>query len=85
MTIGNHTCSHNMQVFWQFTIQYQFVQDVKCDNAIKTVLGQDFKTNLVRFPGGSHHKSYENELLNAGFKLYRLEYRKWRCKKIKCT
>jgi len=32
-------------------------------------LGQDFKTNLVRFPGGSfNHKSYKNALQEAGFK-----------------
>lgn len=67
--IGNHTYSHNIKYFGNYTPQ-GFVQDVKkCDNAIKSVLGQDFKTNLVRFPGGSfNHKSYENELLNAGFK-----------------
>lgn len=66
--IGNHTYSHNIKYFGNHTPQ-TFVQDVKkCDDAIRKVLGQDFKTNLVRFPGGSfNHKSYENELLNAGF------------------
>lgn len=68
-TIGNHTYSHNIKYFGSHTPQ-TFVQDVKkCDESIKRVLGQDFKTNLVRFPGGSfNHKSYENELLGAGFK-----------------
>lgn len=67
--VGNHTYSHNIKYFGNYTPQ-NFVQDVKrCDDSIKRVLGQDFKTNLVRFPGGSfNHKSYEQELLNAGFK-----------------
>ncbi|BDR66351.1 polysaccharide deacetylase [Clostridium tetani] len=67
--IGNHTYNHNIKYFGNYTPQ-SFVQDVKkCDDSIRRVLGQDFKTNLVRFPGGSfNHKSYENELLKAGFK-----------------
>lgn len=68
-SIGNHTYSHKIRYSGAYTPE-AFVQDVKrCDNAIKEVLGQDFKTNLVRFPGGSFkHKSYETALLNSGFK-----------------
>ncbi|WP_051542242.1 polysaccharide deacetylase family protein [Clostridium lundense] len=68
-SIGNHTYSHKIRYSGAYTPE-AFVQDVKrCDNAIKEVLGQDFKTNLVRFPGGSfNHKSYETALLNSGFK-----------------
>lgn len=68
-SIGNHTYSHKISYFGNYTPN-AFVEDVKrCDNSIKEVLGQDFKTNLVRFPGGSfNHKSYETALLNSGFK-----------------
>ncbi|PRR78269.1 Peptidoglycan-N-acetylglucosamine deacetylase [Clostridium liquoris] len=68
-SIGNHTYSHRIKYYGNYTPD-AFVDDVrKCDYAIKEVLGQDFKTNLVRFPGGSfNHKSYKNALQEAGFK-----------------
>ncbi|WP_125153182.1 polysaccharide deacetylase family protein [Clostridium rectalis] len=68
-SIGNHTYNHKIRYSGAYTPD-EFVKDVRrCDNAIKEVLGQDFKTNLVRFPGGSfNHKSYERNLLASGFK-----------------
>lgn len=68
-SIGNHTYSHRIKYYGDYTPD-AFVDDVrKCDDAIKEVLGQDFKTNLVRFPGGSFkHKSYVQALESSGFK-----------------
>jgi len=67
-SIANHSFSHDIRYFGRNTPDY-FVQDVKkCDVEIKKVLGEDFKTNLVRFPGGSFgHKSYIDNLRAAGF------------------
>lgn len=66
-SIGNHSYSHNVH-YRSFTPEY-FVNDIKKNDLLfKDILGKDFKTNLVRFPGGSFNlKSYKSSLKAAGY------------------
>jgi peptidoglycan/xylan/chitin deacetylase (PgdA/CDA1 family) len=57
--IGNHTYSHNYDYLYpkqcgKGTINVEnFMSDVdKCNLALKGVLGKDFSTRVIRFPGG---------------------------------
>lgn len=66
-SIGNHSYSHNVR-YKSFSPEY-FVNDIKRNDALlKDILGEGFKSNLVRFPGGSFNlKSYKAALKSAGF------------------
>jgi len=66
-SIGNHSYSHNVR-YKNFSPEY-FVNDIKRNDALlKDILGKDFKTNLVRFPGGSFNlNSYKASLKSSGF------------------
>lgn len=51
-SIGNHTYSHNYGYIYRSP--NNFLQDVETANqALKNLLGDEFSTNVVRFPGGS--------------------------------
>lgn len=51
-SIGNHTYSHDYKNIYANT--NAFISDVnKCDATLKSILGNDFSTKIVRFPGGS--------------------------------
>lgn len=53
--IGNHTYSHNYQYLYpNRTIDVNnFMADIdKCDRTLKNILGKDFSTRVIRFPGG---------------------------------
>ena len=58
--IGNHTYSHDYKYLYpadennQMTISPDnFIADIdKCNKALKSVLGEDFETRVIRFPGG---------------------------------
>lgn len=50
--IGNHTYSHNMKLVYANTTSFVSEFD-KGDKAIKSVLGNDYNSKLIRFPGGS--------------------------------
>ncbi|WP_416198323.1 MAG: Peptidoglycan/xylan/chitin deacetylase, PgdA/CDA1 family [Sporanaerobacter sp.] len=51
--IGNHTYSHNYKYVYKSTDN--FIADLdKAEKVLKSILGEDFKTNVIRFPGGSH-------------------------------
>lgn len=53
--IGNHSYSHDYNYLYPGRIisPENFMSDInKCNDALKRVLGEDFKTRVVRFPGG---------------------------------
>lgn len=53
--IGNHSYSHDYGYIYHST--KNFMRDIElADIAIKDVLGQDFETRVMRFPGGSFGK-----------------------------
>ncbi|MBU3180331.1 polysaccharide deacetylase family protein [Clostridium psychrophilum] len=58
-SIGNHTYSHNYKYLYSDT--RNFITDInKCNIVLKLILGNNFKTKLVRFPGGSFGKKLES-------------------------
>ncbi len=53
--IGNHTYSHNTHYLYPNRVisPTNFMGDVdKCDKTLKSILGKDFTTRVIRFPGG---------------------------------
>lgn len=54
-TIGNHSYSHNYGYIYRDSASY--LDDLNTANlTLKSILGDDFSTNIVRFPGGSFGK-----------------------------
>jgi len=53
--ICNHTYSHNYKLI--YTSPDNFMADVaRCEEVLKNILGDDFKTGILRFPAGSFGK-----------------------------
>lgn len=53
--IGNHSYSHDYGYIYHST--KNFMRDIDmADRAIKDVVGEDFETKVIRFPGGSFGK-----------------------------
>ncbi len=53
--ICNHTYSHNYKSL--YSSPDNFMADVaKCEEVLKTILGEAFETNILRFPAGSFGK-----------------------------
>ncbi len=53
--ICNHTYSHNYKLI--YSSPDNFMADVKkWEEVLKTILGEDFETNILRFPAGSFGK-----------------------------
>lgn len=71
-TIGNHTYTHNYRYIYRNT--KNFMEDVnRADRILKDVLGEDFETNLFRFPGGSFGKNKApmiRAIKKAGYTFY---------------
>lgn len=66
--ICNHTYSHDYK--YLYSNPENFIADIKkCEDTIDAILGQDYKTTLVRFPGGSSDKGkiFNDSLVNAGY------------------
>ncbi|MFL0195164.1 polysaccharide deacetylase family protein [Clostridium sp. WILCCON 0269] len=56
--VGNHTYSHNMNYI--YSDPKVFMSDVdKCQEILKSILGNNYNLKLVRFPGGSFGKKLE--------------------------
>ncbi|PRR83672.1 polysaccharide deacetylase family protein [Clostridium luticellarii] len=56
--IGNHTYSHDMKYI--YSNPKVFMSDVeKCEEILKSILGNNYDLKLVRFPGGSFGKRLE--------------------------
>ncbi len=50
--IGNHTYSHNYKYIYKNTAN--FIEELKAtEKVFKNILGNEYETKLVRFPGGS--------------------------------
>ncbi|MCB2355208.1 polysaccharide deacetylase family protein [Clostridium estertheticum] len=68
-SIGNHSYSHNYNYLYSNT--NTFISDInKCDTILKSILGSNFSTKLVRFPGGSFGgklKPFRESLNSAGY------------------
>lgn len=53
--ICNHTYSHNYELL--YSSPDSFMADVtKCEEVLKNILGEDFETDILRFPAGSFGK-----------------------------
>jgi peptidoglycan/xylan/chitin deacetylase (PgdA/CDA1 family) len=67
-TIGNHTYSHNYKYIYGSVDN--FISDIgKCESVLKNILGDDFCTQTVRFPGGSFgskREPYKKALKDKG-------------------
>ncbi|MCB2293376.1 polysaccharide deacetylase [Clostridium algoriphilum] len=51
-SIGNHTYSHEYNQIYSNT--GAFIRDVnKCDAVLKSIIGSDYNSKILRFPGGS--------------------------------
>ena len=69
--IGNHTYSHRYAYIYKNT--KNFADDIlKWEDSIRSILGQDFKSNIIRFPGGScdHHKSYHKTAMDLDYEIF---------------
>lgn len=70
--IGNHTYSHNYDYIYKS--QYNFIEDIRrAEEAFKRVLGEEFETSIIRFPGGSYgnNKSkIRKAVVDAGYKYF---------------
>lgn len=67
--IGNHTYSHIYAYIYKNT--NNFLSDLeKADKVLKSILGEEFNTNIMRFPGGSfgkHKVPFIKAVEDAGF------------------
>jgi peptidoglycan/xylan/chitin deacetylase (PgdA/CDA1 family) len=67
--IGNHTYSHKYSKIYSSVSS--FIVDIKkADTVFKQILGEDFKTRICRFPGGSFgesNKPYIEALNREGY------------------
>ena len=67
--IGNHTYSHIYKNI--YSSPDAFMNEIrKTQNVLKNILGENFNTRLVRFPGGSHEAAYleyKNLLIKEGY------------------
>lgn len=70
--IGNHSYSHKYHYLYKNNDN--FLQDIKhSEDIFKKVLGEDFETNIIRFPGGSFGKQKAPMRIaakNAGYNYY---------------
>lgn len=71
-SIGNHSYSHNYNYI--YANMNNFWSEInKTEGVFKSVLGRNFKTRLIRFPGGSfenYKKPYKNSAIKNGYKVY---------------
>lgn len=67
--IGNHSYSHDYK--YLYANVSNFISDInKCNQVIVSILGNDYKNKIIRFPGGSFGKKlepYRNEIQKAGY------------------
>lgn len=57
-SIGIHTYDHNYKKIYSSPDALQ--EDIEnCKKTLKSILGEDFETNLYRFPGGSYRENKE--------------------------
>lgn len=69
--IGNHTYSHNYSYIYKNP--NNFISDIeKTNKVLKSILGEDFSSDLIRFPGGSFGKSerFIKAAKSAGYRYF---------------
>lgn len=71
-SIGNHSYSHRYDYLYKN--MDNFLGEInRTDRVLKNILGEEFNTNLLRFPGGSF-ESYKDKYIKAaeklGYKIY---------------
>ena len=70
--IGNHSYSHKYEYIYYNT--KNFMEDLqRGEDTMKNYLGEDFSTDIMRFPGGSHadfKDPMKKAVLEAGYKYY---------------
>ncbi|MGN9165383.1 polysaccharide deacetylase family protein [Tissierellaceae bacterium HCP3S3_D8] len=70
--IGNHSYSHNYGYLYESA--ENFLADFKkTEDILKGILGEDFETKLIRFPGGSFGKKknpMKNAVTREGYRYY---------------
>lgn len=70
--IGNHTYSHLYDYIYRSTTN--FLNDLeKADMTLKRILGEDFSTEIMRFPGGTHaqyKRPFVRAVEEAGYRWY---------------
>lgn len=68
--IGNHTYTHNYKYIYANVDN--FMEEIKkSDSTIENILGKEYVSKIVRFPGGSFGKKYDPfkaELSSEGYK-----------------
>lgn len=68
-SIDNHTYSHIYKNI--YISPYAFIQDVnKCNDTLKKILGANYKSRIIRFPGGSFGSKmapYREAISKAGY------------------
>lgn len=60
-TLGNHSYTHSLKKLYpnnRLNIDYFMEELDKTNNALKSVLGQDFNTRVIRMPGGYLSRKY---------------------------
>ena len=71
-SIGNHTYSHKYN--YLYSNLNNFLGEVgRTDKILKNILGNDFNTSLLRFPGGSFgdkKASYRRAARDRGYRIY---------------
>ena len=86
--IGNHTYGHNYSYLYPNRIinVNNFMADIeKTDESLKNVLGKDFSTRVIRFPGG--YWSWEGRtgirptLDEKGYGIIDWNAYRWRCRR----
>lgn len=70
--IGNHSYSHSYKHIYKNTTN--FLNELKVtEKVLKNILGKDFETNIIRFPGGSfgnHKASFRKAVVENGYLYY---------------
>lgn len=70
--VAIHTNTHNYKQIYSSPDALQ--KDIEdCDRVLKDILGEDFSTNIYRFPGGSYRKNKEpfvNRVEEMGYIYY---------------
>lgn len=71
-SIGNHTYSHNYGYIYKNS--KNFISDIeKSNKTLKNIVGENFNTQIIRFPGGSFGKNKApmiNAVRKAGYKYF---------------
>lgn len=63
-SIGNHTYTHNLKILYpgNKVDSYKYMEEVReTNNAISSIIGQEFTTRITRMPGGYMSRLYYND------------------------